>query len=513
MVTPGRSTGRKSQRKHEVLRARRMNNRMVPDYGIDRRRMIRAALLVALSAVAASAPLGCERSGSPCIGKGYNVLFVTLDTTRADHLGCYKPVDLGQTPNLDAFAADAVQFLNCKSASGATPQSHASIFTGLYPFQHGLRVIYARSGYRLDDDVPYLPATLRAAGWNTAAFLSSFTVSEFFGFDRAFQTFDNGLAEDGENVLRRESDGHYMWSVSAHQRRSGRTTDRAVEWLDGLSPDQPFFLWVHYWDPHDFDPRVPSTQPPREFVRPFLQDVPPRANEVQRAVYEAEVAFVDHHFGRLIKKLKELGQYKKTIVVVVGDHGEGLGEHGWWFHTILYEEQIHVPFILRVPGWSTGRKISKMVRTIDIYPTIVEALELPDTPKVTGRSLARLVHGREDTPRLAYADALNKFDLNSRILRWRPKAGNLYCATDGIWKLIWRLDHPEDSELYNLIDDPQEKKNLFTRDHAQAERLLGFLEKLDPFRTRPFPAGGAPQDPRALRALKSLGYIDDETTE
>ena len=356
-----------------------------------------------------------------------------------------------------------------------------------------------------------MPAVLKAAGWQTAAFLSSFTVSEFFGFDRAFDTYDNGLARDRYNVLRMEPDGYYMWTLSAHQRRSDQTTDQAIKWLENFDKKHPFCLWVHYWDPHDYDPDAPLTQPPGEFSAPFLRRAKPIEGGIRKAMYAAEVAYVDRQFGRLIDKLKQMGHYNNTIIIVVADHGEGLGEHDWWGHTMVYEEQIRVPLIVRVPGWPTQNKITNLVRTIDIYPTILDALGIEDSHVVAGRTLGGLIRGEAERSRLAYADALNKFDLNSRILRWRPRDGNLYCATDGTWKLIWRYDEPDGGELYNIIDDPDEARNLFGKDSADAhfERLRGMLEKLKPFRSKPFPPDGVPEDPGALQALKSLGYIGD----
>ena len=181
----------------------------------------------------------------------YNVLLVTLDTTRADYLGCYDAAHAELTPNLDALAADAVRFEFAIAQASATPVSHASILTGLNPYEHGVRVISADAGYKLSPEIPTLTTVLKGHGWATGAFLSSFTVSEYYGFDYGFDTFDSGLQRDVSRPFVRDRDGYARWPVGTGQRRSDATTDRALAWL-AATKDRPFFLWVHYWDPHDW---------------------------------------------------------------------------------------------------------------------------------------------------------------------------------------------------------------------------------------------------------------------
>jgi len=453
---------------------------------------------------------GCKEAPSAAEPRRYDVLLVTLDTTRVDYLGCYAAKRAGNTPHFDALAAEGAQFMLAIAQSASTPPSHASIMTGLYPFQHGVRVIYAKSGYRLDENIPYLPQILKRAGWRTAAFLSSFTVSEFFGFDRAFDTFDNGLTRNAEEVMRPGGRAWYTWDQFTNQRRSDKSTDAAIRYLDTVDKAQPFFLWVHYWDPHDWSTSQPLTAPPPEFTRPFFQDVGEMTDAARkRAMYAAEVAFVDRQYGRLVEKLKAMGRYDDTIVVVVADHGQGLGEHDWWAHRILYQEQIHVPLIVRVPGWPAGRRVADLVRTVDIYPTILQTLGIDFPRPIAGRSLQPLIHGRSDPPRLAYADALNRFDTNAFLVVRRPRDGNLYCMMDETWKLIWRYDEPKGGELYHIVDDPDEADNLFTEFHPQVQRLHKVLAELDPFRAEPLPDEGRDEDQEAIDALRDLGYIGD----
>lgn len=464
-----------------------------------------------LGAVAALLLLSCGISGCSETRR-MNVVLVTLDTTRADHLGCYGRED-ADTPTLDALAGDGVRFAHCMAQSGATPISHASILTGLYPFQHGVRVIYAKSGYRLADDHPYLPQILEGAGYETAAFLSSFTVSDFYGFDRGFDLFDSGLPEAADEIIEEERPGVYRWGMLANQRRSDRTTDAALEWLRERKSSDPFLLWLHYWDPHDANAAQPSTLPPPEFLKPRVVGIIPSSTEWKRAVYAAEIAYVDQQFGRIVESLRELGLYEDTVIAVVSDHGEGLEEHGWWNHRLLYEEQLHVPFLLRVPGWPQGHTVGQLVRTIDVYPTILDVLGLPSPQEVEGASLRGLVHGEAEEGRMGYADALNRFDLNSSIATQRPDDGNLYSLSDGAWKLVYRHDVPEKSELFHLADDPDESVDHYATESARAERMRQILDRYNGYRTEPFPAEGTEATSAELEALRALGYVGGENRE
>ncbi|PYT05640.1 MAG: hypothetical protein DMF49_13460 [Acidobacteria bacterium] len=357
--------------------------------------------------------------GPSCSRNASNVILITLDTTRADRFGCYgNPAPT--TPNFDQLAREGARFDLAVSAAAVTPVSHASILTGLYPYQHGLRVLYAGSSFRLPDTVPTLATVLHEAGWHTAAFLSSFTVSDYFGFKRGFEVFDAGLRGPTDQVMTPAGDGTWKWDVTTNQRRSDETTGRALDWVG--RGRRPFFLWIHYWDPHD-DVLVP----PAEFISRFDNG---DGTEDQRKIklYDAEIAFVDSQFGRLIDSLKRSGDYDKTVFAVVADHGEGLGDHGWWHHRILYQEQIRLPLILRAPGWPKGKAVGELVRSIDIFPTILDAVGVASPPRVEGRSLRDLIEGKPEPPRTAYADALNLFDLNAKMLEKRPNDDLLFCT-------------------------------------------------------------------------------------
>lgn len=465
--------------------------------------------MIALLAVWA----GCSRESSkpatpptPTAAKAkYNVLLVTLDTTRADRLGCYG-YDRPTSPRLDALAADAVRFDQAIAQAALTPISHASILTGLNPYEHGLRLLHGVRGYTMNDKCVTLAELLRPAGCRTGAFVSAFPCSQRYtlnrGFDEFFTGFDYGRAAR-EAVA---ADGQIR--VDEFQCRADVVTDAAIRWInDG---GEPFFAWVHYFDPHDA-----VLQPPAGSTPTFE----PRGSTPEdklRAVYDAEVSYMDAQFGRLLDALKQKNAYDKTVIVVVADHGEGLGDHNWWHHGALWQEQIRVPLLVRVPGGPKGMVVGDLVRTIDIFPTIAEAVGVPHKP-VTGESMMPLLHGeKEETPRVAYAeccDPRSGFADDFKARTGRP-VGNMYAIVHPEWKYIWHELNEDSSELYHLADDPREQTNLLpdaTPAHQEIEAELlktlvdwaGNADNLNPRRLVPTDAGNA----AAQKALQDLGYL------
>ncbi|MCH2107073.1 MAG: sulfatase, partial [Planctomycetes bacterium] len=265
-----------------------------------------------------------------------NLLLITLDTTRADYLGAYGG-DVAETPHMDALASRGARFDLALSSSAVTPVSHATILTGLYPYEHGLRVLSAASGYRLSEEVPTLTTTLKEKGYKTIAVHSAFPVSGHFGFDHGFDVFESFQVE-----MERSNQVQDRWDVSRGQRRSDETTDITLRSLQGT--DGPFFLWVHYWDPHD-----PIMLPPMEFLPTDLKLNPENIAGRHSEIYAAEVTYLDTQIGRLLDGMEGMGLMDNTMVCLTSDHGEGLDDgvrdHGWWAHRILYQEQIHVPLL------------------------------------------------------------------------------------------------------------------------------------------------------------------------
>ncbi len=420
------------------------------------------------------------------------MLLITLDTTRADHLGAYGSPK-ASTPNFDALAQSGTRFDLAIATAGLTPVSHASILTGDFNRDHGLRVLAALGGFRLPSDVPMLSTVLKDAGYHTAAFHSAYPVSAHFGFDRGFDVFESFTAT--ETTANQET-----WALDKLQRRSDQTTDMALDYVSHAK--SPFLMWIHYWDPHD-SARIP----PQEFLP---RNLPQQDGRVLSSpeLYAAEVRYVDHEFGRLVEGLKQSGQWENTMVVVVADHGEGLGDHGWEFHRILYQEQIRVPLIVRIPGATQTPAVDALVRIADIYPTVLDYLGLPAPRPVNGSSLRALIEGRDDPPRMAYADQINGYDLNAKMLEKRPLDDFLYCAMDRDWKLVYRPTNPDKSELFHIAEDPRELRNLYSAEHAHAQRLLLELARTNPWVTAPFePLANAGNLAAAQQALAGLGYV------
>lgn len=431
---------------------------------------------------------GCSDAGRTRM----NVLLVTLDTTRADYLGAYgRPGDW--TPSFDRVARGGTRFDLAVATAAVTPVSHASILTGLDNGEHGLRVLYAAGGYRLPEDVPTLATVLKGEGYRTGAVHSAFPVSSFFGFQRGFDSFDSLEAR----FLPTGPEGSMRdWNFGRFQRRSDGATRRALGFLE--QAPEPFFLWLHYWDPHD-----PLKRPPEGFASAPGQD----DLRGDRALYAREVSYMDAQFGRILEALERSGSSERTMIVVVADHGQGLGDHGWAEHHILYQEQIRVPLIVDVPAHEQAPSVSGLVRTTDIAPTVLDYLGLDPLERSSGRSLRGLMEGRADEGRVAFADQINLFDLNAFLLDQRPDDDLLHCVMDDDWKLVYRPTRPELSELFHLSEDPREERNLLPRRSEQVIRLLRLLAEEAPWVTEPF--GALPESPErelALNALAELGY-------
>ncbi len=316
---------------------------------------------------------------SPAPGR---VLLVTTDTLRADALGCYGNTEV-RTPYLDALAADGVLFEQCYSAANVTNPSHTSIFTSLWPKDHKVLDNFTVLGR----DVPTMLEPLRAAGMRTAAFVSSFNFApEKSDLDRRFDEF-------------------FPCQVYFERRAEDVNTD-LLPWL-GDHADEAFFVWAHYFDPHmpyappaPYDRMYPRKSVGEEIELPLGYKgnlnwfAASRDLGHYRALYRGEVSYLDHHLGELFARLKDLGIYDETTVVVVADHGEAFGEHGVYCeHATLFDEVTRVPLIVKPAGSRARRSVDALVSTVDLFPTIFELLDLALPDDLRGRSLAGLLRG------------------------------------------------------------------------------------------------------------------------
>lgn len=409
---------------------------------------------VALAAVGLVGGLGlivlrAARGPSPADG-GLNVLLVTCDTTRADRLGCYGWT-AARTPNIDRLAAEGVRFTRCSSCSPLTTPSHASILTGTYPFVHGVR---DNGNRRLGEANVTLAEVLRDQGYATHAVVAAFVVNSLFGLAQGFTTYQDVEPPPGANSYQAERPGD---AVSAD----------AVRALRDLAASR-FFMWVHFYDPHD------------------------------SYRYEQEIAFMDVQIGRLLQALQELKLERNTLVVLVGDHGEGLGEHDEDYHgDFLYESTLNVPLIFRLPGvLPAGSVRDERVRIIDVPATILDLAGAPAIDGAQGVSLAPVMSGSRPDPDLAaYGEAL-KGQLQFGLAPLRS-------LTTRDWKYVLA---PE-PELYDLKSDPGERNNLIGA-HAQRElQMRAALRELIRTAPVPKPAQAVDLQPAERAQLESLGYV------
>lgn len=461
--------------------------------------LVPTALLVLLAAC------GGSESTNGSSGERPNVILITLDTVRADFLSCYG-ASTGETAAIDGLAKEGVVFERAMSSSGLTPASHATILTGQFQYNHGLRVLAAESGFRLDSDQVTLTTRLKDAGYRTAAVHSAFPVSAHFGFDKGFDHFDSFDA----SIKRRKGEDKVRWDVGKFQRQSNETTKRTLDWLSANvteDDEDPFFLWLHYWDPHDF-----VKEPPKDEYDALLESASLAGiQDEQTRKYAAELRWQDGHIGDLLAAMETRGLLDDTIICVTADHGQGLADgarlHGWNNHRMLYREQVHVPLILRGPGLPSGKRIADQVRTADVTPTLLDLCGLePLEGQIDGVSLAPRMSGDDSGHLVAYGEQINGFDHNAGMRKHRPDATFLYMVSDGDWKLIYKPHMLEASELFHVAVDEREQRNVIANHPEQVERLLTDLATRNPWVLDAFPpmASGAAAD--ASDALSGLGY-------
>lgn len=451
-----------------------------------------------------SLALGCSQGSGVHDLERPVVVLITLDTTRADHLGCYGSDVPGISPRIDELASEGVLFTGSISQAAVTPVSHASILTGLYPYNHGLRVMHGEAQNRLGEERVTLAEVLRDVGFETGAFVSAVPVSEYFGFAQGFEHFDADFGPEGAPDGRVAGAGTV--NTGAAQRRAGDTTSLALEWME--QRQAPFFLWLHYFDPHDY-----SLLPPAEVMEGVTFSTDHR--ERLKQIYDLEITYMDGELGRIFDKLREMGLWDNCIVVLTSDHGEGLGDHDWWTHGLLYQEQVRVPLIVRAPGMPEGTSVHSLVRSIDILPTVGDLLGLDaaDLPAVDGVSLTALMTGESNDLHLsAYTDSVNRM-----VYKFTPeivdeKDDMLFALIlDGRWKYIHHLREGHKSELYDLRNDPGELHDLarerpkLTLRANRALREIGFMPytQLEIDKT----------PPHILDQLKALGYTGNEQVD
>lgn len=383
-----------------------------------------------------------------------NILLITIDTLRADALG-FAGNPEAVTPLLDRLAAQGVVYDNAHAHAVVTLPSHASILTGLHPYEHGIR---NNSGFVLPERIPTAATLLAAKGFTTAAFVAAFPLDARFGLARGFDVYDDRYPE-GSHAAEN--------AFTMAERRGDEVVEAALEWWRAHAGERRF-LWVHLFDPHA------PYRPPEPFASRFAG-----------RPYHGEVAAVDSFLAPLLEPHLE-GKEESTLIVFTADHGEGLGDHGEATHGLFaYEPTLRVPLVLWAPGLDSAES-DVWARHVDLLPTMLEAAAVDAAVELPGRSL----FGGATAERTTYFEALSP----NLDRGWAPLRGTI---TDG-HKLI-SLPLPE---LYDLEADPVESRNLFDEERERARRVARLLpeESVWP------PRGGA-VSAEEERALRSLGYL------
>lgn len=394
-----------------------------------------------------------------------HIVLISIDTCRADHLSCYgypRPT----TPNIDAFAQTATRFEHVVSPVPITLPAHSSMLTGMIPPTHG---VHHNIGYRLTPSNLTLAEILKPQGFSTTAIISSYVLDKQFGLAQGFDVYNDTFEK-----------AHFNKDIVGNERRGDETTRIALDWLE-KNRNTRSFLFLHYYDPHmDYEPPEPF------------------ASEYADNLYAGEIAFTDHCIGRVILKLKDLNLYDSTLLIITGDHGEMLGEHGEKTHTyFIYESAIRVPLILKLPGQKQANIVAKPVGLVDIVPTLCSLLKIDISPYVQGMDLSSFLIGEvpDKYERFIYSESVTP----STSLG----ASSLMAISTGRWKYI-QAPRPE---LYNLSVDSGEENNLVEKEPHRARILEDKLKQTLEQSLRKDVDSRVQLDAESIKRLESLGYV------
>jgi arylsulfatase A-like enzyme len=431
-----------------------------------------------------------------------NVLLITIDTLRWNYLGCY---DTGGalTPNIDGIAESGARFDNSYATVPLTIPSHASIFTGRYPNAHGVRTNLQWSV--LDPANTTLAEILRDSGYVTGAFIGAVLINRNSGLDKGFDhygdIFDHmwyKLFKSGAFLVSQVLIRTGLMEKEEYQvRTASEVTDHALEWLEKVD-HQRFFLWIHYYDPHT------PYNPPREFLELYVGDsrkeegseIPVNENV---DYYKAEISYTDHQIGRIFEALTDREIMDNTLIVITSDHGESLGEHGYFGHGFkLYEQSVRVPLIMRLPGvLESGQVLDPLNSSIDVAPTLLDILSIDATGEFDGSSFYPILQkGDEGERDLVYVETLAMYEENE--MKYGVKSTN--------WKLIFTV--PDSVlELFNLDVDPDELRNLAGTNEVMVDSLLSALNSYLESGKVLEPARDFDRESDLREELRALGYL------
>jgi arylsulfatase A-like enzyme/Tfp pilus assembly protein PilF len=403
--------------------------------------------------------------------KDFNVILITLDTTRADRLGCYGFPRI-ETPVLDGLAARGIKFERCIAQTPLTLPSHSSIMTGTLPFFHGVR---DNGGFILPQELTTLAEVFKGAGYATSAFIGAYVLDSKWGLNQGFDYYyDRFDLSKFEKI-----------SLGSVQRPANEVLDEALRWL-GENKTSKFFTWIHLYDPH-----TPYEPPP-----PFAERYP-------KSPYLGEIAFVDSQLARLESFLEENGLAEGSLLVIAGDHGESLGEHGESSHGFfIYQEGLHVPLIVVTPfARFKGLSVPAVVSLVDVMPTVLEMAGLPVPAEVQGESLVPLFFKPEDDRvRYAYSET------------YYPRYHYGWSELSGFQNDRYKLIIAPQKELYDLTADADEMRDLSSAEPGILAQLETAAAKFVAARSaNAHQVDYRQMDPETREKLSALGYIGSFT--
>ncbi|MGO8719029.1 MAG: sulfatase-like hydrolase/transferase [Acidobacteriaceae bacterium] len=426
---------------------------------------VRRAFVSGVCTLAMAALVSCKSShrqeDAAKAVRPINVVLITLDTVRADHLHCYGDIKI-KTPNIDALAARGVLFEKAVAQTPLTQPSHASMFTGENPNVHHVR---DTGGFALQPSSVTMATILRQHGWDTAGFISASVLTRMFGFNQGFTTYDDTMLHSGG-------------ANPVSTRAANVTADHAIRWLKQQS-GKPYFLWVHFYDAHfPYDP-------PAEFRKEYPRDP-----------YDAEIAFEDQQLGRLLSAVKQKSPAGNTLIVLLSDHGEGLGDHGEYDHGVfLYDSTVRIAWIMAGPGVPAGLHIEQQAREIDLLPTVLDLLGGKASSAVQGTSLVPAFSGKTVPTNYSYEETLY------------PKINMGWSELRGIHTAHWMYIRAPRPELYDLDQDPSELKNVIDSHPKEYRELEAQLRKASRLGNSDKETVVLKQmDQQTMDQLKSLGY-------
>ena len=463
-----------------------------------------------------------------------NVLLISIDTLRADHVSCYG-YHRKTTPNIDRLAEEGMLFENAYSTAAWTPPAHASMLTGLYPSHHG-----AVDNNRLSRTIPTLAEVLLESGYKTAGFVNNSQVGELVGLEKGHETFvEVWKGTGGVSIVKRGMDylvRRVKEFIGINDHGADRTNQIVRSWVQE-NKQNPFYLFIHYIEPHNpinaphpfkhkywehkNNPNVDKKKLYLIATNPliyFTNNIKLNQEEIAalKALYDGEISYLDHKIGELMKFLKEEHIYDNTMIILTADHGEHFGEHGLYSHVAsLYEPILRIPLIMKLPeGFKAPVRVEELVQLVDIFPTVIKVLGLDRgfLKDVQGKSLLRTDgHGRHHDYIVAEWEGriphfvqrrANSYDLGGVIEKFKEP---LVMVREGRYKFISNSKGGE--ELYDLVEDPEEINDLIEREKEVASDMRAKLAHWQSLNRKAVHEGQAQLDEATRKNLESLGYM------